>query len=101
MKTSIALSLALVLLPSLAFAQAGQSPPTDPQSKRQQESPVVNNPAPSKLGADPDAATAGQTPPTDPQSKRQEESPVVNSPAPAGTSPPVTPDQKGPLKSVN
>jgi len=42
-KTIYILAAVATLLPSMAFAQAAQSPPTDAQSKRQQESPVVNN----------------------------------------------------------
>ena len=99
MKKSVALTIALIVLPTLASAQTAQSPPTDPQSKRQQESPVVNAPSPSKLGAD--NAMTGQTPPTGPQSKRQEESPVVNSTAPAGANPPAATDKKGPLQGAN
>jgi hypothetical protein len=80
------LGLALIMVPSLAMAQTGQTPPTDPQSKRQQENPVVTGPAPAGTPL-PDATKAT--------------APAITSTAPAGADPKATSDKKGPLQSGN
>lgn len=79
------LALAAAILPSVAFAQVAQSPPTDAQSKRQQESPVVNNstgtpgnPTPGTAPAPTMDGTANTTIKTDPP---------ITSTAPAGANP--------------
>jgi hypothetical protein len=82
------LGLVLVLIPSLAMAQAGQTPPTDPQSKRQQENPVVTGPAPA--GTPPAVSDTAKAP-----------TPAITSTAPVGADPKATSDKKGPLQSAN
>jgi hypothetical protein len=82
------LGLALVMVPSLAMAQASQTPPTDPQSKRQQENPVVTGPAPAGTPPAVSDATKATAPP-------------ITSTAPVGADPKATSDKKGPLQSSN
>jgi hypothetical protein len=82
------LGLALIMVPSLAMAQGGQTPPTDPQSKRQQENPVVTGPAP-----------AGTPPAVTDTTKAS--APPINSTAPVGADLKATNDKKGPLQSGN
>ena len=89
-----------VTIVALLFAGSGvalaqtPSPPTDPQSKQQQESPVVK-------GAGNSNADAGkqQDPPTDPQSKQAKESPVAkgasNAPLATTTTTPTNADPAG------
>ena len=42
-KMILAIATLGAFIPGVVLAQSAQSPPTDPQSKRQQESPAVNN----------------------------------------------------------
>jgi hypothetical protein len=87
MKTQL-LCLAMIALPSVVMAQAGQIPPTDPQSKRQQENPVVTGPAPAGTPAPMNDTAKTNTPP-------------ITSTAPAGAEPKATSDKKGPLQPGN
>jgi cytoskeletal protein RodZ len=95
-----ALSIAAMLLPTLAFAQEAQTPPTDPQSKRQQESPAVNAPAPST------STTTGATTATPPDgdaagSAANKMDPPVTSTSPEGGAPGSVTGKKGPLQPSN
>ncbi|MEQ1695772.1 MAG: hypothetical protein ABL901_08025 [Hyphomicrobiaceae bacterium] len=94
-----ALSIAAILFPAIAFAQSAQSPPTDPQSKSQQESPVVNAPAPTT------STTTSQTtatPPdgTDAGTAAKMDTPITST-SPAGADPESTTAKKGPLQPSN
>jgi hypothetical protein len=82
------LVLALIVAPTVAMAQAGQTPPTDPQSKRQQENPVVTAPAPE--GSPAGVIDTAKTP-----------TPAITSTAPVGADPKATSDKKGPLQPSN
>jgi cytoskeletal protein RodZ len=93
-----ALSIAAILLPTLAFAQNAQTPPTDPQSKRQQESPVVNAPAPS-TSTTTGATTA--TPPDGNTTGTNKVDPPITSTSPQGGNPKANTDKKGPLQPSN
>lgn len=65
--------LAMALVGSGAIALA-QTPPTDPQSKTEKESPTTLGPG---AGAQPADPAAGQKPPTDPASKEQTKAPAA------------------------
>lgn len=94
-----ALSIAALLLPSAAFAQTTQSPPTDPQSKQRQESPVVNAPAPAT------STTTGQTTAVPPDGNAAgtavKTDPPITSTSPEGANPNATTGKKGPLQPSN
>jgi hypothetical protein len=92
MLKTIVTALAVVLVPTLAFAQAAQTPPTDPQSKRQQESPAVNN---STVGP----ATANTPSPGAPEDKKPE--PSITATSPAGANSNSENAKKGPLQPSN
>ncbi len=94
-----ALSIAIIMLPTLAFAQAAQSPPTDVQSKRQQESPVVNSPAPatsSTTGATTVVPAEGN--PAGPPEKM--DAPITST-SPVGGTPNSVTGKTGPLQPSN
>jgi hypothetical protein len=82
------IGLAMIVVPTLAFAQAGQNPATDPQSKRQQENPVVTGPAP--IGTPSPEADTAKAP-----------MPAQTSTTPVGADPKATTDKKGPLQQSN
>jgi len=71
--------VAAALLASSAMAIA-QSPPTDPQTKADKESPTTKG---TGAGAQPADSTAGQKPATDPASKEQMKAPTTGA---SGTS---------------
>jgi hypothetical protein len=71
MKPSILALMASALLATSAVAVA-QTPPTDPQTKTDKESPTTMGTGSGAQGAD---ATVGQKPATDPQSKEKMKAP--------------------------
>lgn len=81
-----ALMLAVIAVPTLAMAQAAQSPPTDPQSKRQQESPAVNSPA------GPAGSSASSAPPSIDGTANTtiKTEPPITSTSPSGANPDAT-----------
>ena len=95
-KYILALSVAAIVLPTIVFAQVAQSPPTDVQSKRQQESPVVNSPAPSS------STTTGATTeiPADPNMPAKMDPPITSTSPEGGNANSVT-GKKGPLQPSN
>jgi hypothetical protein len=96
MTRMFALTALLIATSSAAFAQS-QSPPTDPQSKRQQESPVVNAPGPYEVdqmntrSSTFDTNETTLTPGSDPISRT----------SPAGGEPALRTDKAGPLQEKN
>ena len=92
----IALALLLSTVSGAAFAQDAQSPPTDPQSKRQQESPVVKGPGYNETKQMQGSSTVDMnettlTPGSDPIART----------APAGAVPELRTDKAGPLQEKN
>jgi hypothetical protein len=75
MKVAKAAILGMALLGSSAIAFA-QTPPTDPQTKTDKESPTTMG---AGKGAQPADSTVGQKPATDPASKEQTKAPAAGS----------------------
>jgi len=71
--TAAILGMALIGNGTIAFAQ---TPPTDPQTKTDKESPTTMG---SGTGAQPADSTVGQKPATDPASKEQMKAPAAGS----------------------
>jgi hypothetical protein len=92
-----AIATLLFVTSGAAFAQEAQYPPTDPQSKRQQENPAVNGYGPSDVNrldtrrSTFDTNETTLTPGSDPISRT----------SPAGGEPALRTDKAGPLQEKN
>ena len=78
--------MAVVSIPTISLAQEAQAPATDPQSKRQNESAVVNSVPPS---------------PSPPADTMKQPAPPIAETAPEGATPKAETGKKSPLQSSN